>query len=194
MPLVDPQVSRTKFERELRQYRSLENDYIARGWWVVRAEFPEVFVVFGAPRITPPFVAFAALIDFTNYDLWPPSVKLVNPFTQIPYPLNQLPVNPTRIASTTETTTPQGGAKQVQLQLQQLAVAFSPDDVPFICLPGTREYHDNPAHSGDSWMLHRGRGEGTLYFILDQLSKYGVQPVGLQVRFGLALNANEIQP
>ncbi|MGH3147145.1 MAG: putative metal-binding protein [Rubrobacter sp.] len=35
-------------------------------------------------------------------------------------------------------------------------------------------------------MLHRGTGEGTLYFLLDQLYKYGVEPitdyqVGLQV-------------
>ncbi|WP_306919914.1 putative metal-binding protein [Rhizobium mesoamericanum] len=40
--------------------------------------------------------------------------------------------------------------------------ANSLEDEPFLCMAGVREYHDNPAHSGDPWLLHRGSGEGRL--------------------------------
>jgi hypothetical protein len=54
---------------------------------------------------------------------------------------------------------------------------YSPDDVPLLCVPGVREYHNHPGHSGDSWLLHRGTGTGTLFFVLDVLYRYGVQPI-----------------
>jgi hypothetical protein len=61
-------------------------------------------------------------------------------------------------------------------------VAHGPDEVPFVCLPGIREYHAHPAHSGDSWLLHRGQVEGTLNFILDVLHRYGAAPIrGFQI-------------
>ncbi|RUY35501.1 hypothetical protein EN981_26380, partial [Mesorhizobium sp. M7A.F.Ca.CA.001.13.2.1] len=55
--------------------------------------------------------------------------------------------------------------------------ANSPEDEPFLCMAGVREYHDNPAHSGDPWLLHRGSGEGCLAFILDKIIKYGIVPI-----------------
>ena len=51
------------------------------------------------------------------------------------------------------------------------------EDVPFLCIPGVREYHEHPAHSGDSWLLHKGSGEGTLYFLLNTIYRYGVEPI-----------------
>jgi hypothetical protein len=67
--------------------------------------------------------------------------------------------------------------QQGQLQLNNMIAFNSPDDPPFLCLPGIREYHDNPAHSGDSWLLHRASGEGSLAFILDKICSYGVNPI-----------------
>ena len=60
---------------------------------------------------------------------------------------------------------------------QDIVQANGPDDRPFICLPGIREYHDNPAHSGDPWLMHRGSGEGSLAFILEKVWTYGVNPI-----------------
>lgn len=184
--LVDPEVSRTKFERELADYRKVEDDHIRRGWWLLRVEYPEVFVVFGAPKVRPPTVVFGALLNFADYDLRPPSVRLVDPFTREPYKFNELPTVLKR--RTTAAAPPQLAAQGLSVveQEQQLMVAHRPEDIPFLCIPGVREYHDHPAHSGDPWLLHRGTGEGTLYFLLDQLYKYGVEPitdyqVGLQV-------------
>ena len=48
---------------------------------------------------------------------------------------------------------------------------------PFICIPGIREYHNHPAHTGDSWLLHRRDGEGTLGFIVDKLYEYGISGI-----------------
>ena len=40
---------------------------------------------------------------------------------------------------------------------------------PFLCVPGTREYHSHPQHSGDDWLLHRSTGAGRLIPLCDLL-------------------------
>lgn len=177
--VVDPAVSRAKFDRELARFRALEDQYLKRGWWLLKAEFPRALIAFVTKAIRPPSVVFSALIDFTNYDLWPPSVLIVDPFTRVPYRRNELPTAMPRMVKTPQLMlAPDGRTQQVEVaQPQPLLQASNPTDVPFLCLPGVREYHDHPAHSGDSWLLHRGRGEGTLHFIIEQLSKYGLDPV-----------------
>lgn len=177
--LVDPAVSRAKFSRELDAYRAREDEHLRRGWWLLKADFPEVFVVFAAPQLAPPAVIFGASLDFTNYDLWPPSVRLVDPFTRVPYTQRELPVPLLRRITTPA---PEGFAQMGLgpgeiVQNVPLMQAHAPDDVPFFCIPGVREYHEHPGHSGDAWLLHRGQGEGTLYFLLEKLHQYGVQPL-----------------
>ncbi|MDQ5827161.1 MAG: hypothetical protein M3441_23605 [Chloroflexota bacterium] len=181
--LVDPAVSRAKFAREVAEYRKIEDDLLRRGWWMLRAEHPEVFVVFANPALKPPAVIFGALLDFSNYDLWAPSVKLVDPFTREPYKAKELPTVlkrrtvsqvPPEVAAMIQQ---QGGEVPEIVQDDPLMQWYTLEDEPFLCLPGIREYHEHPAHSGDSWLLHRDRGEGRLYFILEKLYKYGVQPI-----------------
>jgi len=186
--LVDPVVSRAKFDRELALYREIQDSYVRQGWWLIKAEFPEVFVVFASSRAKPPVVVFGVLLDFENYDLWPPSVRLVDPFTRVPYKANELPVQLVRRMPTQGTNEPTGQTNtQAQPQLQVIAQSHGPEDIPFLCIPGVREYHQHPAHSGDSWLTHRGKGEGTLHFLLERLYSYGVQSVRVQVQvqFGL---------
>jgi putative metal binding uncharacterized protein len=177
--LVDPAVSRAKFEKELKDYAELAADRRRLGWWILAAEFPEVLVAFATPQLKPPAVTFGALLDFTNYDLWPPSVKLVNPFTGVPYRARELP--PTlmfkrRLPQPQKVEVPGVGTAEIFPE-QALLVTHGPDEVPFLCIPGIREYHNHPAHTGDDWLLHRGRGEGTLNFLLEQLYRYGVEPL-----------------
>ena len=214
--MVDPVVSRAKFNREITAFRQQEREYAGRGWWLLRAEFPEVFVVLATNKTQPPAVVFGVLIDFTNYDLWPPSVTLVNPFTRVPYKAKELPnplIRRVPVAHPAPTNAPTGDAPPTapgatattpgqpmatagvaapqapQFAPQPLMQWWGEEEVPFLCLPGVREYHENPAHTGDSWLLHRRTGAGTLYFILDQIDRYGVQPVrfGIQV---VSLQAN----
>jgi hypothetical protein len=178
---VDPQVSRTKFEREIAEYRELERDYRLRGWLLVRADFPSVLVVLAAPQLTPPAIITGVSFDYTNYDMQPPSVRLVDPFTTEPYKAKDLP---THLKRSVETAGPPIPGLQLPLGAQARFVAqqplmqwYGPDETPFLCLAGVREYHDHPGHSGDAWELHRRSGAGRLVRLLETIAKYGVQPI-----------------
>jgi len=192
--LVDPVISRAKFDRELADYATISKDQRRLGWWILSAEFPEVFVVFAAPQLRPSPVVFGARIDFTNYDLWPPSVKIVNPFTGIPYRYRELSPTLTfmrRIPTSAPVQVPGLGVMEGYAE-QPLLIAHGPDEIPFFCIPGVREYHNHPAHTGDSWFLHRQLGEGKLFFLLEKLYRYGVEPLKAY-QFGLQI-AGFIRP
>lgn len=154
---VDPAVSRAKFGREVENYRAMEAEYLRRGWILLRARFPEVVVLFAAPQITPSPVILGVIIDFTNYDFWPPSVRFVHPFTLASLPFSQMPT---------------AFWKRNAAPLLQ----SHEDQVPFLCARGIREYHHHPAHSNDPWLAHRLTGVGTLYHLLDIIHRHGIAP------------------
>jgi hypothetical protein len=185
--LVNPDIVRGKFDRELKRCRDAEVELRRRGCWIISAQFPVVTVAFVSSQLRPPTVLFTTEIDFTNYDIWPPSVRLINVFTGDPMLARELPAALTfsrRVAVAFPPGIPlPPGAAQLFAE-QPLLVSHSPDEAPFFCFPGVREYHDHPAHSGDSWLLHRGAQEGTLFFIIDNLYRYGVEPIkGFQIGF-----------
>lgn len=161
LQVVEPAVSRAKFERELQAFRQLEEMHRQRGWWVRSAAFPLVEIAFLTPNCRPAAIAACVRIDFTNYDLWPPSVVFVDPFSGVALAENEIAVPFLRM-------TPSGPQRIVQGHAGRPA---------FLCLPGVREYHDHPAHSGDPWLLHRGSGEGGLQFLVDKISTYGSESV-----------------
>lgn len=185
--LVNPDIVRAKFDRELERCRSAEVELHRRGCWIISAQFPVVTVAFVSPQLRPPMLLFTTLIDFANYDIWPPSVRLINVFTGDPLLARDVP--PAMTFSRRVTVTPPPGmplplGPMQFLTEQPLLVSHGPDEAPFFCFPGVKEYHDHPAHSGDSWLLHRGGEEGTLYFIIDNLHRYGVEPIkGFQIGF-----------
>ena len=178
---VDPAVSRVKFNREISDYRTMEATYRKRGWLLLDAEFPEVFVAFAATKLRPAPLVAAVLINFSNYDLHPPSVRFADPFTREPLLARDLQFAMYR-RSTVAGAEPNAVAPmipQIQIQLLNMIQNHGPEEYPFICLPGIREYHDNPAHTGDSWLLHRASGEGSLAFILEKIWSYGVDPLSM---------------
>lgn len=182
---TDPSVSRAKFEREVALWQALEPHYMSRGIWLLQAKFPTVFAVLSTPNASPhPLVVCGVEIDFTDYDAQPPSVRIVNAFSRQPLFFKDIATKFHRRTLADPTT----GKEEFVALLQ----AFE-DGVPFICLPGVREYHNNPAHSGDSWLLHRATGQGTLHFILDTLWKYGAEPiVGFQLEIKQTIRVREI--
>lgn len=159
--VVDPAVSRAKFELELHAFQQLKAMHRRRGWWVRSAEFPVVEVAFLTPACRPAAIAACVRIDFTNYDLWPPSVVFVDPFSGAALTIDQITTPFARM-------TPSGPQRLVQ---------GHPGQPAFLCLPGVREYHNHPGHSGDDWLLHRGAGEGGLQFLVDKISTYGSESV-----------------
>lgn len=178
---VEPDVSRAKFGREIAEFRDLEQTYRERGWFLVRAEYPQALVLITAPQLNPPAIVSGVAFDYTNYDAQAPSVRLINPFTAIPYQAKDLPpvLHLNRTVHVSGVPMP-GMPENVALQLnqQQPLVQFhAPEDIPFLCLAGVREYHDHPGHTGDVWELHRTSGAGRLVRLLEIIHKYGVQPI-----------------
>lgn len=168
--IVDPKISKQKFDQELYNFRQLENENIKKGIWILNAEFPDVFIVFSIPQLSPPFVHFGLIINFSNYDFWPPSVSFVNPFSRIPLKRSEINGGILYHLRAPDNSIVENVPPQDFIQSHK-------DDKPFLCLPGVREYHDHPAHTNDSWLLHRGKGEGTLNFIVDTIYRYGIAPI-----------------
>ena len=173
---VDPAVSRVKFDREITDYRSMEADYRARGWFLVKARWPVVIVVLASNKTRPPAIVTAVHFDYTNYDAEPPSVRLIDPFSGRFLLLKELPTRLPRMILGPEVAMPDGNKMQMG-NSQDLMQANSPDDVPFLCIAGVKEYHDHPGHSGDPWEIHRPAGEGRLVRLLQVISKYSLDPV-----------------
>lgn len=169
---ADPQISRQKFDKEVTAFTSSSARHRKRGILLLDQTFPNVKLSFFALKINPAPHIFSVCINFTNYDVEPLSVQFIDPFLDAPVLINQMAHQfPRKI-----------GEAVNQVNLQPLVMAQA-DGIPFFCIPGVREYHNHPAHTGDNWLLHRGLGgEGTLGFLIEKLYQYGVSGLnGLQV-------------
>ena len=175
---VDPAVSRAKFDREITDYLSFEADYRARGWFLVKAVWPVAIVVLVSNKTRPPAIVTAVQFDYTNYDAEPPSVRLIDPFSGRLLLSKELPTRLPRMIPGPEVPIPVPDAPKMRMNTTlELMQAHSPEDLPFLCIAGVKEYHDHPGHSGDPWELHRAAGEGRLVRLLGVISKYGLEPV-----------------
>lgn len=168
---ADPMVSRSKFDRELSIFMQVKDYNMQRGVVLIDAEFPFIKLSFYAYRIKPLILAFAIRLDFTNYDLEPPSLRFIDFLTDYDLTYPELYIKLIRFQMV------QVGDNTVCKPLQDLIQSHKPKNIPFVCLPGIKEYHSHPAHSNDSWLSRKGKGEGTLGFIIDQLHKYGTEPL-----------------
>ena len=189
--LVDPAISRVKFEREVAEYRAHAGEYEQRGWFMLEAEFPVIFVVMAAPNVQWAPVQYGLQFDFRNYDLLAPSLRFVNPFTREPLAVQQVPpLLQARVVSPPINQTEAGEAtppNEFVIQRDLTNLVQGHDGHPaFLCVAGTREYHAHPYHSNDPWLAHRGTGPGRLYYLLDIVWRHGVLPLGWQVSFNFA--------
>lgn len=165
MQTIDLGISKLKYEEELSAFLSGQEIQRKRGIYVLHAEFPNVILSFSAHKLRPAPIVFVININFDNYDLEPLSVRFIDPFTW-----EDLPQLPARLIRKI----PLADGKPSLLDL----TLAEPNRKPMICLPGIREYHEHPAHTGDPWLLHRGKGgEGTLGFIIDKIYDYGIAPI-----------------
>ena len=176
---TDPAVSRKKFNREINEFRSQSEEYCRRGWLLAYAKYPHALVILATAKTIPVTILTGVSFDYTNYDAVPPSVRLVHPITGKPYKNSELPTQLPRLLPASK----MPGVPEVQLQIQTLMQAYGPDDIPFLCLEGVREYHEHPAHSGDHWELHRPYRAGCLIRLIGIISKYGLETIdGLSVQ------------
>lgn len=186
--LVHPGVSAHKVERELALWDANAEAYSRRGWIMLRREPPLLDIAFLAPLPIAgnivPAVAACVQIDFTNFDLWAPSVEFIDPISrEFATPVVQAIVEA------------EGGA-------QNLIVGGRPDTGrPFLCIPGVRQYHSHPQHTGDPWLLlHRPPRGGTLSLICERIwqtmarTLLGVQVQLVTLPGSVQLNVNSSAP
>ena len=165
--LVDPKVSRRKFRTELELWKA-HSEHQSRGWLLLTEDetTPSVELAFlsrvamsvGSGPL--PIVVCAVRLNYDNYDLWPPSLTFIDVFTRTP---SRPPVR--AFVSTPE------GPRDVLID------GHPSTKQPFLCLPGIREYHWHPQHSGDDWFLHRPMHEGSLSNICERIWRLMVRNV-----------------
>jgi len=188
--LIDPQISRAKYQEQVDGFRANEAMQRARGILLLKAEYPYILVGFAAPRIKPTPILFGVKIDFSNYDLQPLSVQFIDPFTERPLRAEEVGTHFFKRTSDVQAPDANGG---IQLNVQPLLQFHAPDGPPFLCVRGVREYHTHPAHTGDSWLLYRNTEIGTLDHLINILYNYGINPLtGYQFQLALPPDPNRI--
>jgi len=157
--LVDPEVTRRKFTRELDLWKE-HGDLQLRGWMILKEDHsvPSIELALVAPVSTGgpanklDSVVCAIRLAYNNYDLWPPSLTFIDVFTR----------EPARPQVRAFLNTPEGA--------RDVLINGHPDtNMPFVCLPGIREYHSHPQHTGDDWHLHRPIREGSISVICERI-------------------------
>lgn len=168
--LVPAGVTDAKLAAELGDWQTNAAIYERRGWLLLDTGDRHVDVAFIAnvPLVgiaTAPIITACVRIDYTNYDLWPPSVTFIDPITRTP----RLPA----------VRAPSAAGPDAR---DALVENHPRTRLPFLCLPGIREYHDHPQHSGDDWLLHRPTGAGRLAVICERIwQRMVLNVVGLRV-------------
>lgn len=177
---VDPAVSMAKFRREVGRLRRGLPDYSGFGWWLRKAVFPIVEIGFVAVNASPPLVLVIARFDFTDYDAKPLSVTFHDAKTGAILPKERMHTKLEKLQIIDAAALGAGDVAaapgQVNVERVEL-IQGVPGQPAFLCLPGVRQYHDNPAHSGDPWELRRTAGEGSLLQLAHKICQYGVTPV-----------------
>ncbi len=155
LELVPVEVSQAKLKTELEQWQANAVAYRRRGWLLLGVDGLVVDVGFvaavavGDMRL--PVMTAAIRLRYDNYDLWPPSLTFIDPLSGEP-------------------AAPAVGAPDVVDGQTRNALLNRPETgEPFLCLPGIREYHEHPQHTGDHWLLHRADGAGRLAVICDRV-------------------------
>ncbi len=168
--LVDPTVSAAKVRRQLADWEANAEIYRERGWQLVRHEGLEVDVAFTArlpigPAANLVVIPLAITLDFRNYDVWAPSLRVIDPLTR-----RWLEVP--RVRALDFDSADEAGAPV------DLFVNNHPDTRRvFLCKVGTREYHTHFEHSGDDWLLYRDQGFGTVGRLCDVLWRTAVRTI-----------------
>jgi hypothetical protein len=200
--LLDPDVSRLKFEREVEKLRIQQSTLESRGIFLLGSTGRPYVDFLLVPRhplrvavptaqtgaiLLPPGAmmaveipslaarAFKARFDLTDYDLQAPSVEFRDFWTD----------------SELEYAT-MFRAQEFEKDRKAHIVLLDrhpQTKKPFLCLRGIREYHEHPQHSGDDWLLYRQ--QMSLFSIVMSLWRVSVDLIHPQLFYqapGLQVN------
>jgi hypothetical protein len=164
--LVDPAVSAAKLERQLSDWDASREAYRRKGWFLLASSLEDLWaeVAFGCYLPIGNFndvvaIPVCARFDFHNYDIWAPSVRLVDPIE------GRWLAIPRAQALDYRRTDGRGNPQDAFIGPHPRTQKV------FLCKRGVREYHNHFEHSGDDWLLYRGRGLGTLAQLCEVLSR-----------------------
>lgn len=179
--LVPLSVSRAKLAEELAQWAANAAAYRQRGWLLLGVDDLTVDVGFLANvavgHLQIPIMTATIRLRYDNYDLWPPSLTFIEPWT------GQLAPPPVAAPDT------------VDGQVRNVLLGRPGSGEPFLCVAGLREYHEHPQHSGDEWLLHRRLGAGRLAVVCDRVwRRMARNVIGLTVHLqSLPRSGTELQ-
>lgn len=190
---VDKRVTRNKFDKEVSNFLKHSDNYRKEGIICLKIHFPVFeFALFGKQgrfQISLPpinlngnivhpettintnaaFLLFAIRIDYSNYDVVPPSLRIIDLLTS---DLTKAVLFAPLIFPSQQD---QNNLVHDQFKVQNQGLLLEDNEGKlFVCLRGLREYHLHPDHSGDPWLLHRISNKGSIINILDQLQLYAV--------------------
>lgn len=167
---IDQAVSCRKFDREVARLQSQEA--LLRSWGVHLQEivFPNIQLlcvprhrlILHLPVVMPGLApngqqvvqfqpvkcpslaarAFGVHLSLEDFDIRPPSVSFVDPWNREPLKHEEM------FRALHESA--------AGVTIEVLHAPHPSTDLPFLCMPGVREYHDHPQHSGNDWSLYRG--------------------------------------
>jgi hypothetical protein len=153
--LVDPSVSASKLSRQLGDWEAEADTYRDRGWFLLGRGELHVDVGFACHLPVGPYNEIAGMplgirFGFENYDVWAPSVTVIDP-------ISARPLGTPRLGALEYK-----GKEESQVAVNVFVGPHPKTGTVFLCKRGVREYHSHPEHDGDDWLLHRGHGYGTL--------------------------------
>lgn len=168
--LVDPAVSEVKLKRQLDDWKSNVDHYAERGWQILDQNGLEVDVAFAVRLPVGPMndlvaIPLAIRFDFHNYDVWAPSVRIIDP-------LNRQWLQLPRVRAIDFESSTAAGAP-----LDLFVNGHPETGHVFLCKAGTREYHTHFEHSGNDWLLYRDQSYGTLARLCDLLWRTAVRSI-----------------
>lgn len=140
---------------------------------MTRAEGSIIEIAYVAPNLSMGFrvIPVSIRLDYVNYDIWPPSLTFIDLITGDP------------------AAPPIQARKWEGSVLRDLVVQNHPETGrPFLCLPGIREYHSHPQHSGDNWLRYRSQRLGSPAVISEWIWQYmtgSVIGLGMNLSFSL---------
>lgn len=180
--LVDPAVSEAKLECQLADWHTNTDLYKQRGWQLLGREGLEVDIAFCTRLPAGPVrdlvaIPLAVRFDFHNYDVWAPSVRVIDP-------INRLWLELPRVRALDFNASTNAG-----VPLDLFVNGHPNTNKVFLCKAGTREYHTHFEHSGDDWLLYRDQGFGTLGRLCDLLWRTAIRTVT-----GLNFAAQGLEP
>lgn len=183
--LVPRDVSEKKLREQLDHWRQNEDLYRRRGWILLASRDLSVevgflaSVAFGDQQLS--IMTAAIRLTYDNYDVWPPSLEFIDPRSGNP------------------AAPPVQALDRFEEGVRNALLAHPDTGQPFLCVPGVREYHTHPQHSGDDWLLHRRSGAGKFAVVCDivwrrmarnviglNLQLQSLPHVGSQLQVGLA--------